>query len=286
MKSIFSIFIIFFLLTPQVHAATTTQNEVLIQKLLAQIDVLRAELAKLIAEKGGSTTPSCTFTRLLVKGTQGTDVTCLQTYLKKKGHFQGTPTGLFGPVTEVAVASWQRAEGIVAEPWEYGRFGEQSRGVYARTRTINNPVISTNPTPVITDVTPSGNQTTPSVTITPKTETKKRTGGVEGVTTHTDRSVVTVPDRATSVSDTTAPTTPGAFSFSSITATTLTLSWASSTDAVGVTGYRIYRGASQVDRLRKTRSGGNGRRVLHSRGNPGRFLGRKHPAAAHRVFRR
>ena len=46
--------------------------------------------------------------------------------------------------------------------------------------------------------------------------------------------------------DTTAPTTPGALSFSAVTSSTLTLSFASSTDAVGVTGYRVYRNTTQV----------------------------------------
>ena len=49
--------------------------------------------------------------------------------------------------------------------------------------------------------------------------------------------------------DTTAPTTPGTPVASAVTATGLTLSWAASTDNVGVTGYRVYREAGATDAL-------------------------------------
>jgi chitinase len=45
--------------------------------------------------------------------------------------------------------------------------------------------------------------------------------------------------------DTTAPTTPGALSLSSITATSLTASWSASTDQVGVAGYSVYLNSSK-----------------------------------------
>jgi chitodextrinase len=44
-----------------------------------------------------------------------------------------------------------------------------------------------------------------------------------------------------SISDTTAPTVPSSLSVTSIATSTISLSWASSTDAVGVTAYRLYR---------------------------------------------
>src|SRR5438445_7152639 len=46
--------------------------------------------------------------------------------------------------------------------------------------------------------------------------------------------------------DTTAPTTPSGLAASAVTSTSLTLSWNASTDNVGVTGYRVYRGGTQV----------------------------------------
>jgi len=46
--------------------------------------------------------------------------------------------------------------------------------------------------------------------------------------------------------DTTAPTTPSGLAASAVTSTSLTLSWNASTDNVGVTGYQVYRGGTQV----------------------------------------
>ena len=48
------------------------------------------------------------------------------------------------------------------------------------------------------------------------------------------------------LADTTPPSVPTSLASASITATTFTLSWTASTDAVGVTGYKIYKGGSQI----------------------------------------
>lgn len=48
----------------------------------------------------------------------------------------------------------------------------------------------------------------------------------------------------TTANDTTSPTTPGAPTSTGITASSISLSWTASTDAVGVTGYKIYRSAT------------------------------------------
>jgi peptidoglycan hydrolase-like protein with peptidoglycan-binding domain len=127
--TLIAFFLILSFLTPQIPvSAQTTDNTALIQKLLAQIVILQAELNKLIAAKGGSTsTTPCTFTRTLREGTQGTDVTCLQTYLKKKGHFNGNATGFYGPLTKDAVYKWQKSVGIVPEPTAIGMFGPRSQ---------------------------------------------------------------------------------------------------------------------------------------------------------------
>ena len=205
MKYFFIFFLILSFLTPQVHAAVSTDNTALIQKLLAQIVVLQAELAKLIAQQGG--TPSCTFTRLLVKGTQGADVTCLQNFLKSKGHFQGTATGLFGPMTEAAVSAWQHAEGIVAEPWEYGHFGEQSRNVYTRS------IAEAKPGPIASVSAPA-----PNIPIVP-----------------------TVP-KILLTEDTTPPTLPTNVMAVAGSSSQITLSWNTSIDigGAGLKGYAIY----------------------------------------------
>jgi chitodextrinase len=46
--------------------------------------------------------------------------------------------------------------------------------------------------------------------------------------------------------DTTAPSTPGSLDTLSITDTSVTLTWTTSTDNVGVTGYRLFNGDTQV----------------------------------------
>ncbi|TXH67187.1 MAG: alpha-amylase [Lysobacteraceae bacterium] len=46
--------------------------------------------------------------------------------------------------------------------------------------------------------------------------------------------------------DSTAPTAPSALSASNVTMTSATLSWSASTDNVGVVGYRVYRGGTQI----------------------------------------
>jgi chitinase len=46
--------------------------------------------------------------------------------------------------------------------------------------------------------------------------------------------------------DTKAPTTPSGLQTSAITATSVTLSWTASTDNVGVTGYRLFNGGTQI----------------------------------------
>jgi outer membrane protein assembly factor BamB/chitodextrinase len=46
--------------------------------------------------------------------------------------------------------------------------------------------------------------------------------------------------------DTTAPTIPTGLTASAVSSSQINLSWTASTDAVGVTGYKIYRGATQI----------------------------------------
>ncbi|MDO8742198.1 MAG: LamG-like jellyroll fold domain-containing protein, partial [bacterium] len=48
------------------------------------------------------------------------------------------------------------------------------------------------------------------------------------------------------VSDTTAPTTPTSLTATAISTTQINLSWSTSTDNIGVTGYRIYRNGTQI----------------------------------------
>ena len=50
----------------------------------------------------------------------------------------------------------------------------------------------------------------------------------------------------TAVADTQAPTAPSNLQSSNLTATGVTLTWTASTDNVGVTGYRVFRGTTQI----------------------------------------
>jgi peptidoglycan hydrolase-like protein with peptidoglycan-binding domain len=220
-----SLVLILSFLTPQVHAQTTNANAELIQKLLAQIIILQAELNKLIAARGGNTTtdttPTCTFTRTLREGTQGTDVTCLQTYLKKKGHFGGTATGYYGPQTKNAVYTWQKSVGIVPEPTAIGMFGPRSQETLIKEMRTTAPGATTNTTPRTTKGGGGGGAPTKNTTDTPRT---------------------TQPDRTT-VNDTTAPTLPKNLTAIANSSSQITLSWTASTDGggSGLKGYNIYR---------------------------------------------
>lgn len=129
-------------LAPYIQPVHALTNAELIQQLLAQIQVLRAELAKLTG-KTTTATSECTFTRLLYFSVKGDDVLCLQNYLKSTGYFSEIPNGNYGPYTMDAVSRWQHAEGIIAAPKEYGLWGEQSRGVYAKKVQIVTPVVTT-----------------------------------------------------------------------------------------------------------------------------------------------
>jgi chitodextrinase len=60
------------------------------------------------------------------------------------------------------------------------------------------------------------------------------------------KSNATININSVAAPDTTAPTVPNGLSVSAISQTTLTLSWSASTDAVGVTGYKIFKGGVQM----------------------------------------
>jgi chitodextrinase len=223
MKStLLSLILICSFLTPQVHAQTVNPNAELIQKLLAQIVLLQAELNKLIAAKGGSTsTTPCTFTRTLREGTQGQDVTCLQTYLKKKGHFSGTATGFYGPLTKDAVYKWQKSVGIVPEPTAIGMFGPRSQETLVREMRATPSVATTN-------------TNTPSPTNTTKPTKGGGGGGGGGTPTRTDTATRPLNDR-------TNPTLPTNLTAVANSSSQITLTWTASTDAGGLKGYNIYK---------------------------------------------
>jgi chitodextrinase len=71
------------------------------------------------------------------------------------------------------------------------------------------------------------------------------TSGIAESTNNTDVLGTTTGGTYT-VSDTTAPSVPSGLTVSSRTATSIGITWTAATDNVGVTGYKIYRGGTQV----------------------------------------
>ncbi len=88
-------------------------DQSVIQKLLAQIDSLKKQIAIILAQKqGGATTPgaSCQITGNLYYGMySNSNVRCLQLFLKTQGSsmYSGLVTGYFGPLTKSAVIKFQ-----------------------------------------------------------------------------------------------------------------------------------------------------------------------------------
>ncbi|MBX4197952.1 peptidoglycan-binding protein [Candidatus Parcubacteria bacterium] len=66
------------------------------------------------------------------------------------------------------------------------------------------------------------------------------------VSTQSSSASATTQAATTPTSDTTAPTVPANVSASAVSSSQITISWTASTDAVGVTGYRVFRNSSQV----------------------------------------
>ncbi len=76
------------------------------------------------ASTGSSSSTACTFTRDLMLGTSGNDVTCLQNALVQQGYaIPAGATGYYGAETQAAVAEWQRANHVVPS----GNFDSASR---------------------------------------------------------------------------------------------------------------------------------------------------------------
>jgi len=109
--------------------ATTDALNVQIQRLLAQVTALQAQLSAL----GGSSSSSaakCSFTRSLAMKSKGDDVKCLQSYLMSTGDYtySGGATGFFGSVTKAAVMAWQKANSVSPAS---GYFGPISQAKYS-----------------------------------------------------------------------------------------------------------------------------------------------------------
>ena len=242
-------------------------------------------------KKTATTSPVCVIKRTLTVKTVGTDVTCLQTYLKANGFFKGTPDGIYASSTKAAVSSFQTKNKIKVKKTDQGTFEKESLSAYKKLSkgkkagggggggggggSSSDTTAPTTPTSLSASAV---TQTTLTLSWTASTDS----GGVSGYNVYKDGSLLTsgitgttygvtgltlntaysftvlAYDSAgnlstqssalatTTLPDTTEPTTPGNATFSSVTTSAITLSWTASTDAVGVSGYRIYRGATQV----------------------------------------
>jgi len=91
----------------------------LIQKLLAQIDSLKKQIAAILAQKQGTTAAQggvCSqLNNNLYLGVSGIEVSCLQQFLKDQGsgiYPEGFITGNFGSLTQQAVTRFQEKYGI------------------------------------------------------------------------------------------------------------------------------------------------------------------------------
>ena len=93
-------------------------DQSLIEKLLAQIDSLKKQIAAILAERAGNSvgqnTAHCQIAGSLSLGMyNSTDVKCLQTFLKSKpGMYYGLVTGYFGPLTKNSVVKFQQQNGL------------------------------------------------------------------------------------------------------------------------------------------------------------------------------
>lgn len=101
--------------------------------LQAQIAALLAQIASLQSQlnnnTGSNVTSSYNFTRDLTVGAKGADVTALQNILISKGYLKiATATEFFGPMTQSALAAWQKASGISPAA---GYFGPKTRSAIA-----------------------------------------------------------------------------------------------------------------------------------------------------------
>ncbi len=120
-----------FLTSPLVIRSQTTQLPQSREELLALIQILIARLAALQAQIAARSTTQYgyTFTRDLTLGNTGQDVSALQQFLVAKGFMQTVSTtgnGTFGPVTQNALASFQRARRITPVA---GFFGPTTRAI-------------------------------------------------------------------------------------------------------------------------------------------------------------
>jgi peptidoglycan hydrolase-like protein with peptidoglycan-binding domain len=104
------------------RAQTAAELQAQLDALLAQVAALQqlqtmlptASVSAAMPAPALTQTACPSFTRILQKGMEGSDVMALQTFLKNKGFLAVEPTGYFGALTEKALQDFQASEGIVS----------------------------------------------------------------------------------------------------------------------------------------------------------------------------
>ncbi len=213
--------------------------------------------------------------RSLSRGSSGDDVRKLQEFLSKDKDIypDGLITGFFGPLTESAVKRWQEKHNIesvgVIGPKTIAKFQELGRGVIqglidqgvglsgvvppgiqgklgiTATTTIQTATIipSQASTTAQATTTPSG--TTPAIPAIPA----QPSPGTGGLTIPAEPATPAVPAATSTTAtstDTVAPSVPTNLVASAVSTSQINLSWSDSTDNVGVVGYKVYRGGTQI----------------------------------------
>lgn len=123
------------------RAQTNTSQSAQIAQLMQLIAQLQAQLAQMQGGGSSSVGQCIQISRPLFLGVSdsetGGEVSKLQRFLTQAGHYTyGQSTGYFGPATQMAVQTWQKANGVVSngspETTGYGVMGPSTRSAMAK----------------------------------------------------------------------------------------------------------------------------------------------------------
>jgi len=176
-------------------------------------------------------------------------VTKLQQFLALDASIypEGRVTGYFGPATLAGVQRWQSRHSIVSsgdpDTTGYGFAGPKTRLAMA-CGPATSPSQTVRPSPSMPFVVVNADTSTSTVPATPATPATPAAPAISA-TPATPATPATAAS-STATSDTTAPSVPTGLSASAVSTSQINLAWSASTDAVGVTGYKVYRDGAQV----------------------------------------
>ena len=178
---------------------------------------------------------------------RGEDIRSLQEFLNTHGFIiaqsgSGSPgdeTSIFGLLTYRTLREFQAAHGLPST----GFFGPLTRGVINSGDVASAPASSQSTPSTSVATTATTATTTPSL---PSWYTKPLPGYAPGQIILGGGSSAPVAASGTTGSDTVPPTAPSNLTAVAASLSELDLSWTTSTDNVGVTGYKVYRDGVQV----------------------------------------